>query len=102
MQFQTLKIAATSPGYGRLMSNSQTRCPLPLAKSLPSLIGITRIYFLEKTKKNVISDPSNGRNFSRSRSFEVRFADKVALTLAMFLPCLVGITKANLEKSAKM
>ena len=43
MQFQTLKMAAISQVQGRLRSNSQIICPLPLAISLPSFIGITKI-----------------------------------------------------------
>ena len=42
--------------------------------------------------KNVISDPSNGSHFPRSRSFDVKF----------ILPSSVGITKIDLDKSAKM
>ena len=30
--------------------------------------------------KNAISDPKNGRHFKRSRSFKVKFADKVPIT----------------------
>ena len=42
MQFQTLKMAAISRGQGRLRSNSQTRCPLLLAVSLPRFIWINQ------------------------------------------------------------
>ena len=40
--------------------------------------------------------------FPRSRSFEVIFPDRVHLIQAIFLPSFVGITKMDLEKSAKM
>ena len=41
-------------------------------------------------------------SMARSRSFEVKFLDKLPLTLAMSLPSSVGITKIDLENSAKM
>ena len=49
-RFQTLKMAVISQGQGHLKSNSWTRCPLPLAMSLPSLVSITKIH-LEKSAK---------------------------------------------------
>ena len=60
--------------------------------------------------KNAISDHKNVHHIPRSRSFEVKFAggfeikfaDKVSLTLAMSLPSFTGITKIDLEKSATM
>ena len=52
--------------------------------------------------KNVISETKNDCHFPRSRSLEVKFADKVLLTLAMSLPSFVGLTKIDLEKSVKM
>ena len=61
-------------------SNSQTRCLLSLAGSLPSFVEIPQY------EKNVISDPQNGRHFPRTRSFEVKFKDNVPLTLAISLP----------------
>ena len=94
-------MATICQGKGRLRSNSQIRCPLPLAMSLPSFAGITRIDW-EKSAKNLISDPKNGRHFKSSRSFEVKFADRFPLPIAMSLPSFVGINKIDWEKSAKM
>ena len=51
----------------------------PQAISLPSLVGITKID-LKKSAKKIISDPYNSRHLPRSRSFEVKFTDKVPLT----------------------
>ena len=73
-------MAAISRGLGRLRSNSQTRCPSPLAISLPSFAAITRIDLEKVQKNNMISGPENGRHYPWSRSFEVKFADKVLLT----------------------
>ena len=50
---------------------------------ITSFVGITRID-LEKKCKNVISDPKNGHHFPRSMSFEVKFTNKVPLTLSKF------------------
>ena len=72
-------MVAISRGQGRLRSNLQTRCPLPLAISLPSFDEVTRIH-LEESAKVLLSDPKNVRHFPRSRWFEVLFADKVPLT----------------------
>ena len=73
-------MAAISQGRNRLRSNSHTRCPSPLAMSLPSLVLITTVD-LEKSE-DVISDLKTGRHFprSRSRSLGVKFMDKVPLT----------------------
>ena len=49
--------------------------------SLPSFAGITKLKMdLEKSAKNVISDPETGRDFPGSRLLEVNFVDKVPLT----------------------
>ena len=58
---------------------------------LPSFVLITMKYF-EKSAKNVISDPKNGCHFPRSRSFDVKFTDKVSFT-----PSNVQITTIHLE-----
>ena len=50
IRFQALKMAAISRDHGRLRSNSRTKCLLPLAVSLPSFSGITKID-LEKCAK---------------------------------------------------
>ena len=71
IQFQTL-------GESHLKSYSRTRCHIPTAMSLPSLVGIT-IKNLEKSEKCYFR-PVNGRHFPQSRSFEVKFADIVPLT----------------------
>ena len=46
--------------------------------SLPGFVGITKID-QRKSEKNVNSGPKNGPYFPRSRSFEVKFTDKVLL-----------------------
>ena len=52
--------------------------------------------FVQKKCKYAISDLKNGRHVPRSKSFEVKFADKIPL------PSFVGITILDWEKSAKM
>ena len=62
------------------MSNSRTRCLLPIAMSLLSFLGIKKKKTFGENCKNVISDLKNGRHFPSSRSFEVKFTNKVPLT----------------------
>ena len=50
--------------------------------------------------QNAISDLKNAHHFPRSRSFEVKFADKLTLTPSNFPTKFRGITKIDLEKSA--
>ena len=54
-------------------------CPVPLANVATKFSFNNQKIFGEKCK-NVISDTKNGRHFPRSRSFEVKFADRVPLT----------------------
>ena len=95
-------MASITLGQGRLNSNSWAKCPLPLAMSLPSSVQITKKGW-EKGAKNVISDPKNGCHFQRSRSFEVKFTDKVPLTSSKCrYQVFVWITRKYLEKVQKL
>ena len=63
--------------------------------SLPSFVGITKIE-LEKNAKMLFQTLKMAA-ISRSRSFEVKFADKVPLTPIMSLPSFIGITRIDFE-----
>ena len=52
-------------------------------------------------QKNMISGPKNVCHYPRSRSFAVKFADKVPLTLSNVPAKFAGKTEIDLEKSAK-
>ena len=56
--------------------------------------------FGEKSK-NVITDPKNCHHFLRSRSFEVKFADKMPLTPSNIPTTFRWNNQNSLEKSAK-
>ena len=73
---------------------SRTTCPLPLATSLPSFIGITTIDLKKRAKMwfHTVKWPSFPK---------VKFTDNVILTPSKSRPCFVGITKIDWEKSAK-
>ena len=76
----TLKLATIPQGQGRLRLNSQTMCHLPLA-NVATKIRLNNQEIFGESAENAISDPTNGRHFLRSRSFEIKFTDKDARTL---------------------
>ena len=85
-------MAVTARVQGCLRSNLWKRCHLPLAKSLPSFVGITKIDL--KKSANCYFRPYNGGHFPRSRSFEVKSTDKVPLTPS-YVPSTFRWNKKN-------
>ena len=100
MQFQTLKMAPISRGQGHFSLDLHTSCPLPLAMSLQSCVGITKIDLEQSAKKWFqtlkMATISRGQGPLRSNS-----RTRCPLPLAMSLPSSVGMTKIDWEKSAK-
>ena len=75
---------------------------VPLTPSnVPTKFRSDRHNRFGKKYTNVISDLKNGHYYTRSRSFEVKFAGKVPLTLAMSIQSFVRITEKDWEKTAK-
>ena len=78
-----IKLECLPQAQGHLRSYSRTRCPLPKTISLPTFIRITIIDF-EKIVKCDFS-PLKWPPFPKVKVVEVKFADKVPLTISNVL-----------------
>ena len=78
MLFLTLKMAAISQGQGRIRSYSRTRCSFNTPSNIPTKFRWNNQHRLGEKRKNVISYFNH--KIKITRLFEVKSADKVALT----------------------
>ena len=78
MWLQTLKMAAIFRGQLRLRGTFTNKVALTPGNVLTKFCKKENIFGEEC--KNVISDPKNGCQFPRSRTFEPKFTDKLPLT----------------------
>ena len=94
-------MAAISQGQGRLRSNLQTMCLLPLAMSQPSFVKITKIH-LEKSEKILFSTLKMATIYQGQGRLRSNLQTTCPLPLAMLIPSFVRITKIDWEKIAKV